>query len=147
MILALALALATPDPDAEALALGRRLAETGTLAALLPAVTAKETEELVAEHSDWSDADKAVLRRMAGEVSADGLGRLMAATGRAYATRLSIEDLRVLVAFNEGDAAKHWRDATPGAVMEAMAKVGELDFKANTRKAFCARTGKGCPAP
>jgi hypothetical protein len=31
--------------------------------------------------------------------------------------------------------------------MEAMAKVGELDFKANTRKAFCARTGKGCPAP
>jgi hypothetical protein len=147
MIVAFALALAMPDPDAEAMTLGRRLAETGTLAALLPAIMAKETEELVAEHPDWSDADKATLRRMASDVGAEGVGRLMAATGRAYATRLTIEDLRVLVAFNEGDAAKHWRDATPGAVMEAMTKVGELDFKANTRKVFCTRTGKGCPAP
>jgi hypothetical protein len=147
MILAFALALALPDPSAEALALGRRLAETGTLAALLPAITAKETEELVAEHPEYSEADKAALRRIAGEVSESGRGRLMEATGRGYATRLTIEDLRALVAFNEGAAARHWRDATPGAVMEAMASVGQLDFKADARKAFCARTGKGCPKP
>jgi hypothetical protein len=146
MILTLALLLATPDPGAEALALGRRLAETGTLAALLPAITAKETEELVAEHPDWSDADKAALRRVARAVGIDGFERLMTATGNAYASRLTIEDLRTLVAFNEGDAARRWREATPAAMLEAMAKVGELDFKADARKAFCKETGKGCPA-
>ena len=64
LILALAL-LAAPDPTAEALALGRRLAETGTLATLLPLKTAQEREELVAEHPDWSEADKAALRQEA----------------------------------------------------------------------------------
>jgi hypothetical protein len=70
----------------------------------------------------------------------------MAATGHAYATRLSIEDLRTLVAFNESPVAKRWRDATPGAIMEAVQSMGSLDFKGDTRKAFCTRTGKLCAA-
>lgn len=147
MILLYALALLAPDPTPEALALGKRLAETGTLAALLPMKIAQETEELVAEHPGWSEADKAALRAAATEQGKAGVERLMTATGRAYAEKLSVEDLRVLVAFNEGEAGKRWRAATPGVIAAAMAEVGELDFKGDTRKAFCAKTGKGCLAP
>lgn len=144
-LLALALAQAAPSPEAEAL--GRRLAETGTLAAILPMIVAQNREQLVAEHPDWSDADKAALRATADEVARAAIDRLMAATGHAYAARLSVADLRALVAFNESEAAQHWRAATPAAVMEAMARIGDLNFNAETMKAFCARTGKGCPAP
>lgn len=147
MMLLYALALLAPDPTPEALALGKRLAETGTLAALLPVIMIKETEELVAEHPEWSDADKADLRATAAEQGKSGIDRLMTATGRAYAEKLSIEDLRVLVAFNEGAAGRRWRDATPGVIVAAMTEIGQLDFKGDTRKAFCAKTGKGCPAP
>jgi hypothetical protein len=34
----------------------------------------------------------------------------------------------------------------PDPTAEAQA-FGKLDFKGDTRKAFCAKTGKGCPAP
>ena len=141
------LALLAPDPTPEALALGRRLAETGTLASLLPIMIAKDTEELLAEHAEWSDADKAALRATAAEQAKVGIERLMSATGRAYAEKLSVKDLRVLVKFNERPVATRWREATPGAIVAAMTEVGALDFKGDTRKAFCAKTGKGCPAP
>ncbi|RYD57234.1 MAG: DUF2059 domain-containing protein [Sphingomonadales bacterium] len=147
MILLYAIALLAPDPTPEALALGKRLAETGTLAALLPIIMAKETEELLAEHSELGDADKATLRAIATEQGKAGVDRLMTATGRAYADKLSVEDLRVLVTFNEGEAGRKWREATPGVIVSAMGEVGQLDFKGDTRKAFCAKTGKGCPAP
>lgn len=139
-----ALLLAQAAPDAEAEALGRRLAEAGTLAAILPAIAAKDREELVAEHADWSDADKAVLRETADATARAGIDRLMAAIGHGYATRLSLEELRALVAFNETPAAKRWREATPQAVMEAIGAIGELDLKGDTRKAVCARIGKLC---
>jgi len=141
----LAIVMAQTAPSAEAEALGVRLAQTGTLAALLPAILAKEREELAAEHPEWSDADKAALRATADEVGRAGIARITAAIGHQYARQLSIEDLRALVAFNEGPAAARWRAATPGAVMQAMASAGDLDFKGDTRKAYCARTGKGCP--
>lgn len=140
------MAQGAPSADSEAETLGRRLAEAGTLAALLPTIAAKEREELVAEHPEWNAADKAALRETADIVAKAGIERLMAATGHAYAARLSVEDLRQLVAFNESPVAKRWRDATPGAIMEAMGKVGTLDFKGDTRKAFCGRTGKLCAA-
>lgn len=142
----LALILLIQDPSAEQIALGRRLAEAGTLAALLPIKVASDTEELLAEHPEWSDADKAALRATAGEQAEAATERLIDATGRAYAARLSIEDMRVLVAFNDSPLAKRGRAATPAVILETMAKVGELDFKGDTRKAFCAKTGKGCPA-
>jgi hypothetical protein len=141
------LALLASDPSAEALALGKRLAEAGTLAALLPIKVEQETEELVAEHPEYNEADKSALRAVAAQQGSVGIDRLMDATGRAYANALSLEDLRVLVAFNEGAVAKRWRDATPAAIIPAMGVAGQLDFKGDTRKAFCARTGKGCPAP
>ncbi len=135
---------AAPDPSPEALALGRRLAETGTLAALLPALVAKDADELVGEHPELSGAEKAELRATSQAVSKANIDRLMTEIGRAYAETLTVGELKTLVAFNEGAAAKHWRDATPGAVMQAMARLGGIDLKKETRKAFCAKTGKLC---
>jgi len=143
LILSLAL-LAAPDPTAGALALGRRLAETGTLATLLPLKTVQERGELVAEHPDWSEADKAALRQEADAEAKAGIDRLMDAMGRGYAEKLSIEDLKALVAFNESPVAKRARDATPGALAAAMSSLGNFDYKGNVRAAFCRKTGKGC---
>jgi len=142
-ILALALALA-PDPTPEALALGRRLAETGTFASLIPGVVADEREKLVARYPELSDADKALLRATADETAKAQIDRLMNAIGRGYAEKLSIEDLRALVAFNDSPAAQHLRAATPEAMMSAMNSVGDPNFQENARKAFCAKTGKAC---
>lgn len=139
-----AVLMAQTAPSAEAEALGVRLAETGTLAALLPAIVAKDREALVAEHPELSDADKAALRATADEVAKAGIARLTAAIGHGYAAKLSIEDLRALVAFNQSPAARHWREATPAAVAQALAAVGEMNFQADARKAFCAKTGKLC---
>lgn len=143
LILALAL-LVVADPTAEALALGKRLAETGEIAGLLPAMVEKDREQLINAHPEWSDADKAAFRKTADRVAAKGTGRLMEAIGRVYAEKLSIEDLRRLVAFQESDAGKRWRAVTPAAVMEGARVAGEMDFQKDVLAAFCAETGKGC---
>ena len=143
MSLFLALVLAAAAPTAEAEQLGSELAESGTLAAMLPLIQAKETEELLAQ-SDLSDADRAALRVTAKRVFEDGRKRLLAATGKAYAERLSVEDLRELVAFEKSDAAKRYRGAMPGAIAAAMQAVGQMDFKKDVRAAFCKDTGKLC---
>ncbi|MES2442101.1 MAG: hypothetical protein V4574_04665 [Pseudomonadota bacterium] len=140
----IAVMLAQTAPSAEAEALGVRLAETGTLAALLPVVVAKDREALIAEHPELGEADKAALRATADEVASAGIARLMAAIGHGYAAKIPVEELRALVAFNETPAARHWREATPEAVAQALATVGEMDFKGDTRKAYCAKTGKLC---
>lgn len=148
MILPLiAMVMAQTAPSAAAEALGVRLAQTGTLAALLPTIIAKDREELIAAHPELSDADKAALRATADDVAKAATDRLTAAIGHGYATRLSIEDLRALVAFNESAAASHWREATPGAVMDAMSAMGGLDLRASASKAFCKKTGKLCEQP
>lgn len=102
MIVALLLMAAAPSAEAEAL--GARLARTGTLAALLPLMEAKETEELVAQHPELSAEDQATLRATAKDVADRGADRLLAAEGKAYAAALSIADLQVLVAAAESEA-------------------------------------------
>jgi len=135
-----ALAQAIPNPEAEEL--GMRLARTGALAELLPAVAAKEREELVAEHPDWSDADKAALRATADEVAHAAINKISAAIGNEYALNLSMDDLHALVAFNESPLAKRWREITPSAVAQAMTAAGDVDFKDEAWAAYCAKTGK-----
>jgi hypothetical protein len=151
MIMALALASsgasATPNPGPRAEQLGRQLAEAGTLGGLLPLIGAKETEELVAAHSELAEADKAALRRTAARVFEAGRARLMAAMGHAYAQRLSIADLRVLVAANRAPAAARYRTAQPGAIAAAMQSMSGMDFKGDAIAAFCRETGKACPPP
>jgi hypothetical protein len=144
MIPLLALALAASTPSPEGLRLGRELAESGTLAALLPMVADKEIGELVAAHPELSEADRAALRATARATYQAGRDRLMDATGRAYAERLSVADLRALVAFNRTRAAAHYRAAMPGAIASAMQAVGQMDFKKDALAAFCRQMGKLC---
>ena len=142
MILALLLAAAEPTP--EALKLGRQLAEQGTLASLLPLIKAKETEELLAAHPELSPDEKAALKAVAERVFQTGRSRLMEATGRAYAERLSVRDLRRLVAFHKTGAAQRFQAATPQAIAATLQSVGKLDFKGDVSDAFCRQTGKLC---
>jgi hypothetical protein len=144
-ILLAALAAAAPAPSAEAEALGRRLAATGLLETLLPTIAAKETEEISQQHPELSDAERAALRTTSGEVAARLRARLSEAVGHEYAKALSVPDLRRLVAFAETPAAQHYRDAVPGVTVRGLAGVGQVDFKGEVAKAFCARTGKLCP--
>lgn len=144
ILAAVALAAALPAPDAEAL--GRQLAESGTLATLLPIMAAKETEEMVAAHPELSDAEKIALRETARETADAGKARIMAEMGRAYAAKLGLADLQALVAFNGSEAAKRYRAVTPEVMVSTMTSLGSIDFKGETMAAFCGKTGKGCPA-
>ncbi len=143
VLIALAAAQAPAAPEAQAL--GRRLAEAGTLASLLPMIAAKETEEMVAAHPELSDADKAKLRSVAAATAKAGSDRLMKAEGDAYAGRLSVEELKALVAFHESPAARRQREVMPAVIMATMQAAGPIDFKGETLAAFCKETGKACP--
>lgn len=143
LLLAMALQAATPAAEAETL--GRRLAENGTLGALLPLMIARDTEELVAAHGELSAAEKAELRSIAGDQAARGLDRIMTAEGHAFATALSVDDLRLLVAAAESDAAKRQRAALPKVIAATMQSASGIDLKRDTLAAFCAKTGKACP--
>jgi hypothetical protein len=140
----IALALAAAAPSTEALALGRQIAEAGTLASLLPLMQARETEELVGAHPELSASEQAKLKETAERVYLAGRERLMAATARAYAERLSIRDLRAVVAFQKSSAARRYQRATPGAIAATMQAVGTMDFKADVLAAYCKDTGKLC---
>jgi len=140
----LALLIATGVPSPEALRLGRELAESGTLATVLPVIEKKETDELVAAHLDLGKADKARLRVVAGEVYRQGYERLMREEARAYARQLSIGDLRAIAAFQRSRAGRRYKAAIPAVVMETMKAVGEMDFKKDVTAAFCRETGKLC---
>ncbi len=133
-----------PDPPAEAIALGRRLAETGALASLLPMIAAKETDELVAAHATLSAADQAELRRTADATFQAGRAKLMAAQARAYAERLSPADLRTLAARADDAASRAYREVQPAVIVASMAAMAGMDLKRDTLAAFCAKTGKGC---
>jgi hypothetical protein len=138
-----ALLAAAPTPEAEDL--GRRLAATGTLETLLPAVTAKETEELIAQHPELSEAERHTLRDTGREIAGAMRDRLAAAFGHEYAASLSLADLRALVAYAESPASRRYRAVVPEVLMRTMAKLGGVDFGGTLRKSFCTKTGKLCP--
>lgn len=143
ILAAAALLAAAPSPEAEAL--GHRLAATGALETLFPAVAAKETEEMIAQHPELSAAERQTLRDTAREVRIAISDKMAAAFGHEYAEALDLADLKALVAFAETPAARRYREAVPGVLMRAVGKVGSIDFGGDVRKAFCAKTGKLCP--
>lgn len=145
--IAVAIASAGTTPTAEAERLGLEVAESGSLAAMLPLITAKETEELVADHPELSPAEIAVLRSTAREVADRSSARLMAAMGHGYAASLPMAELRAIATFNRTPAAAHYRAAIPKVMAKTMAAVGQIDFKRETLTAFCGKTGKACPKP
>ena len=140
----LAGAAAAGQPSAEAQRLGRELANHGTLAALLPMMKAKEVDELVAAHGELGPADKAKLRDVAERTFDQGRERIISATGRAYAQRLSVADLRRLAAFYRTPAAGRFQAALPSVIAETVAGLGKMDFKGDVMAAYCKETGKLC---
>ena len=75
-----ALLQTVPTPEAEAL--GRRLAASGPLTAILPMVVEKDLAELAAERPDLSSAEKAQLLEIGRTEAKANLERLIAAMGR-----------------------------------------------------------------
>jgi hypothetical protein len=134
----------TQTPTPVTLELGRRLAEAGTLASLLPMVAAKEMEELVAVHPELSAAEIVALRTAVRATYEAGAARLFAAEGRAYAERLSADDLRALLAYHSGPLAQRMRAAQPAAIVAAMTALDGFDLKKNSWTAFCTTTGRAC---
>jgi hypothetical protein len=132
------------QPSAEALQLGRQVAEVGALASFVELVQAKETDELVEAHPELSERDRATLRATAHRVYLSGRERLMDATGRAYAERLGIDDLRAIVAFQRSPVGQNYRAAIPAAIAATVETVGEMDFKGDVLAAYCKGTGKLC---
>jgi hypothetical protein len=137
-------AAATAQPSPEALQLGQQLARVGTLSALLPALKESELEEIIKDHPELTQSDQDALRNVAIVVYATGRDRLFSGLGRAYAERLSIADLRAILAFQSSPAGKRYREATPAVIAETMKSVGKVDFKADVLSAFCKETGKLC---
>lgn len=140
----IALLLAAAAPSAEALRLGNEIAAHGTLAALLPIKEQQDTAELLAEDKTLSAADQAKVRATVKRFYADGEKRLFEATGRAYAERLSLADLRSVAAFYRSPAAKRFQAAVPAAILATMQTVGNIDLKNDARTAICKETGKLC---
>ncbi|WP_324806407.1 DUF2059 domain-containing protein [Sphingomonas sp. LY29] len=145
MSLFLAMMAMVAEPSGEALRLGREVAERGMLMSILPTMQAKETEDLVAEHPDWSDADKAALRATAATVYAETREKLIAADARAYAEHLSIEDLREIAAFARTGASQRMRAAMPKIIISTMAGAGAVDYKGDVRKRLCKERPALCP--
>jgi len=141
MITALLMAAATP----EAIALGERLAASGTLASLAPLKTAAETEEMIAGHPELSDADKQAFRISAKQTADRITQRILKAEGELYAAALPLADLRALVAFAESDVAKRQRAKMPMIIAGTIAAMGKVDFMGDAARNFCAESGKLCP--
>ena len=139
-----AFALLSANPGPEALALGRQVAASGSLATLLPLVQAKETEELLAEDHALTPAQRTRVRAIAARSYGAAIDRLNNTIGKAYAERLSVDDMRALVAFNATPAAQRYRAAAPEAIVEAMQSLGNLDLKGDVRKQVCAEMRHLC---
>jgi len=146
MVIAFLLAAAAAPPSTEALKLGREIAESGTMASFIELVQAKETDELVEAHPELGDSDKAKLRTTARAVYETGRERLMQATARAYADKLSISDLRSIAAFWKSAAGQSYRASIPAVIAATVQSVGDMDFKGDVIAAYCKETGKLCPA-
>jgi hypothetical protein len=144
MVILLFLAATAAQPSPEALRLGRELAESGTLATVLPLMAKKETEELVAAHPELSAVEAATLRATANRVFTAGRERLMDSEARALAERLTLADLRAIAAFQRSSAAQHYRAATPEVIATMMESIGTMDFKGDVVKSYCRQTGKLC---
>lgn len=128
----------------EAQELGVRLARTSGLAAIAPALVEKDLTELANEYPALSSGERQRLMTIGRTEAEVGLGKVLAAIGSGYARRLSVEDLRVLVANGESPAAARWRAAEPLVIAEAMGTLGSMDLKKNVAAAFCREAGKLC---
>ena len=144
MVILLLLAAAATQPSPEALRLGREIAGSGTLAALLPLMKQQQVGELIAAHPELGSSDQAQLRVTADRVFTSGRDRILDAEGRAYAVNLSLGELRTIAEFYRTTAAKRLRVALPKVIQSTMGAMQGVDFKADVLAAYCKETGKLC---
>lgn len=144
MIWSLLLLVQAAAVPAEAEELGLRLARTGTLVTLAPVLAQKDLAELIGEHPELSEGDKQQLRATGQKIAAADAERIARAMGHSYARRLSVAELRELVAASESAAGRHARAVLPQVLAETMQGLGAIDFKGETSAAFCHDTGKLC---
>ncbi|WP_188656909.1 hypothetical protein [Sphingomonas metalli] len=135
---------AAPSPPAEALPLARELAEAGTLATLLPMLIGKDLDDLAKERPGFTPEQQRQLRATGEAIAARRRGQVIDALATAYARRLSVADLRTLVAASRTPAARAKRAADVPVTMEAMATLGSIDLKKETAAQFCRDTRLFC---
>ncbi len=140
----MAILLQAAAPGADAVDLGKRVAESGMLARMIPMIAEGEASDMIKGHPELSAPEQQELRAIARATAARGQGRLVDAMGAAYATRLSAADMRAIVAFNDSPAAKRWKATEPDAIKAAIAVLGGIDFKGDVLKQVCDKTGKAC---
>jgi hypothetical protein len=133
-----------PAPTAEAERLGVRLARNTGIATIAPVLIEKDLTELSAEDPTLTPAERDTLFAIGREGGKTGLEQVVQAIGRAYARRLSVADLRLLVAHAETPAAQRWRRAEPAVIADAAAALGSIDLKARTAARFCEVAKKLC---
>ena len=136
-MIVIAMLLAAAEPTSEALALGRELSEQGTLAALLNVAESKDKADLATRNPGMSTADRIALDAAVAQAYAAERDRLFAADARSFATHLSVEDMRTLVAAAKSSAAQHLRDAMPRIIASTVSQVGQIDLAATARTNYC----------
>lgn len=144
LLILIAASQIAPSLTPEAESLGRRLAAMSGIATIAPQLIEKDILELSKEDKTLSASERTRLLTMGHIEGRRNLDRLIATLGHAYASRLSVPDLRRLVADNEAPAAARRRTIEPAAIMETMAGLGQLDLKKNVASAFCREMGKLC---
>ena len=144
MILLALAAVAAAQPSPAAMRWARAVAESGTLATLLPLIQQKEVEELVAAHPELLPKEKEALRATALRVYQAGRERLIAGETAALARQLSLEDLREIAKFNSSEAAARYRVALPKVIAGTMQAMAGMDYKRDVLTAYCKDTGKLC---
>lgn len=146
LLMATAASAAGPT-DAEAIALGREVARSSLLATLVPLKTASELDEIIAANPDLTPAEKGELRRIGTEHADALLERVLEVEGRALAANLSVEDLRVLDAFERSTAGRNRRAAMVSIIMTTVAELDGVDYGSGVKASFCRQTGKLCGPP
>lgn len=141
LIFAILAAAATP----EEIDLGTRLARSGNIASIIPVIELRQTEELIKTMPHLTRAERDQFRETAHLVAEKGTDFLFRAEGRAYAERLSLADLKALIAFEESELAKRKRAAEPAVTAATMQAMRGFNFKQEVMKAFCAKAKKACP--
>ena len=135
-----------PPPSAEAVEWGTRLARSGTFSRIGPMVAEQQTGDVIKAHPELTPAEQAELRSLSRTTLTSGMDRIAAAMGAGYARAMPLADIKAVVAFQESAAGRSYRAAEPQAVAAAMSGMGQMDFRGDMLKAFCAKTGKLCAA-
>jgi hypothetical protein len=141
LLLAILASAATP----EEVELGTRLARSGNVASIIPVIEMRQTEELIKAMPHLTKAERDRFRATAHAVAEKGTDFLFRAEGRAYAERLSLADLKALIAFEESEVAKRKRAVEPAVTVATMEAMRGFNFKQEVMKAFCAENKKLCP--